>query len=251
MEPSHNQKSKTCPFDSPGKELDKQNGLNMYDFGARLFDVAGVPMWTSVDPLAEKYYPFTPYSYCAGDPVNKFDPDGKKVQLVVRQLNPYVPMTVGAHTFLLVTQSGKEAVSYTYGPHNSIGGKLERTSYNYDDQIREGEKTEVKYLIIDVPIPKDMSEKQFDAKIDEAAKQFEGNTEIKYNIVTLSDITGNCNTSTTTLLNKAGVSDETIKDLKKEIKGNAYGFGQTRPWTKEEREKAKEKEKKEHQLQAL
>ena len=25
--------------------------------GARLFDVAGVPMWTSVDPLAEKYYP--------------------------------------------------------------------------------------------------------------------------------------------------------------------------------------------------
>jgi len=27
--------------------------------------------------LAEKYYPFTPYSYCAGDPVNKFDPDGR------------------------------------------------------------------------------------------------------------------------------------------------------------------------------
>ena len=67
------------PFRFTGKELDKQNGLNMYDFGARLFDVAGVPMWTSVDPLAEKYYPFTPYSYCAGDPVNKFDPDGKDI----------------------------------------------------------------------------------------------------------------------------------------------------------------------------
>jgi RHS repeat-associated protein len=65
------------PFRFTGKELDKQNGLNMYDFGARLFDVAGVPMWTSVDPLAEKYYPFTPYSYCAGDPVNRFDPDGR------------------------------------------------------------------------------------------------------------------------------------------------------------------------------
>lgn len=96
-----------------------------------------------------------------------------------------------------------------------------------------------------------MTEKQFDAKIDEAAKQFEGNTEINYNIVTLSNITGNCNTSTTTLLNKAGVSDQTIKDLKKEINGNAYGFGQIRPWTKEEREKAKEKEEKEHQLQSL
>lgn len=69
------------PFRFTGKELDKLNGLNMYDFGARLFDVAGVPMWTSIDPLAEKYYNVTPYSYCAGDPVNKFDPDGKKIYI--------------------------------------------------------------------------------------------------------------------------------------------------------------------------
>lgn len=65
------------PFRFTGKELDRQNGLNMYDFGARLFDVAGVPMWTSVDPLAEKCYNITPYSYCTGDPVNRLDPDGK------------------------------------------------------------------------------------------------------------------------------------------------------------------------------
>ena len=67
------------PFRFTGKELDKQNGLNMYDFGARLFDVAGVPMWTSVDPLAEKNYPYSPYNYCAGDPVNRIDPDGKVI----------------------------------------------------------------------------------------------------------------------------------------------------------------------------
>ena len=65
------------PYRFTGKELDRVNGLNMYDFGARLFDVAGVPMWTSVDPLAEKYYNISPYAYCAGDPVNKFDPDGR------------------------------------------------------------------------------------------------------------------------------------------------------------------------------
>lgn len=67
------------PYRFTGKELDNQNGLNWYDFGARWFDVAGVPMWTSVDPLAEKYYNITPYSYCAGDPVNKFDPDGEQM----------------------------------------------------------------------------------------------------------------------------------------------------------------------------
>ena len=65
------------PHRFTGKELDNQNGLNWYDFGARWFDVAGVPMWTSVDPLAEEFYPFTPYSYCMGDPVNKIDPDGR------------------------------------------------------------------------------------------------------------------------------------------------------------------------------
>ena len=69
------------PFRFTGKELDKLNGLNMYDFGARWYDVAGVPMWTSIDPLAEKYYHVTPYSYCAGNPVNMIDPDGRKIVL--------------------------------------------------------------------------------------------------------------------------------------------------------------------------
>ena len=32
--------------------------------------------WTTPDPLAEKYYDFSPYAYCAGDPVNLVDPEG-------------------------------------------------------------------------------------------------------------------------------------------------------------------------------
>lgn len=71
------------PFRFTGKELDRMNSLNMLDFSARWYDVAGVPMWTSIDPLAEKYYNVTPYSYCAGDPVNRFDPDGKKSYLII------------------------------------------------------------------------------------------------------------------------------------------------------------------------
>ena len=64
-------------FRFTGKELDRQNGLNMYDFGARWYDVAGVPMWTSVDPLCEKYYSISPYAYCAGNPINAVDPNGE------------------------------------------------------------------------------------------------------------------------------------------------------------------------------
>ncbi len=69
------------PYRFTGKELDRVNGLNMYDFGARWYDVAGVPMWTSVDPLAEKYYHVSPYAYCGGDPVNFVDPDGRTIKI--------------------------------------------------------------------------------------------------------------------------------------------------------------------------
>ena len=64
------------PFRFTGKELDRLNSLNMYDFGARWYDVAGVPMWTSIDPLCEKYYNVSPYVYCANNSVNSIDVNG-------------------------------------------------------------------------------------------------------------------------------------------------------------------------------
>ena len=35
--------------------------------------------WHVMDPLCEKYYDVSPYAYCAGDPVNAIDPDGKSI----------------------------------------------------------------------------------------------------------------------------------------------------------------------------
>ncbi len=37
--------------------------------------------FTSVDPLAEKYYSISPYAYCGGNPVNRIDPDGRYFQV--------------------------------------------------------------------------------------------------------------------------------------------------------------------------
>ena len=61
-----------------GKEFDHHHGLNLYDFGARMYNPA-LGEWTSVDPLAEKYYNVSPYAYCANDPVNKIDLDGREI----------------------------------------------------------------------------------------------------------------------------------------------------------------------------
>ena len=51
-------------------------GRPYLDFGARLYDPR-TAAWLAPDPLSEKYYPVSPYAYCAGNPVNLVDPDGK------------------------------------------------------------------------------------------------------------------------------------------------------------------------------
>ena len=59
-----------------GKEWDTTT--SSYDFGARRYTLA-IPRWTTIDPLAEKYYAISPYVYCAGNPVNLVDTWGTDI----------------------------------------------------------------------------------------------------------------------------------------------------------------------------
>ena len=65
------------PYKFGGKELQRDAGLDEYDFGARWMDPVIGGRFTTMDPLAEKYYGVSPYAYCHGDPVNKVDPTGE------------------------------------------------------------------------------------------------------------------------------------------------------------------------------
>jgi RHS repeat-associated protein len=61
-----------------GKELDRTFGLDNYDIHARQY-YAMMPSWDRIDKKAEDYYHLSPYSYCAGNPVNLGDYDGMDI----------------------------------------------------------------------------------------------------------------------------------------------------------------------------
>ena len=76
------------PYKYGGKELDRTNGLDMYDFGARWYDMI-VPHFITIDPLAEKYPSISPYAYCAGNPIRYIDPDGRRVIFAANQTDEF------------------------------------------------------------------------------------------------------------------------------------------------------------------
>jgi RHS repeat-associated protein len=64
-------------FVSSRTKAAKSAGSPYLDFGARLYDPR-TAVWLCQDPMAEKYYSISPYAYCAGNPVNLVDLDGKE-----------------------------------------------------------------------------------------------------------------------------------------------------------------------------
>lgn len=99
------------PFRFGGKENLGSVGLNLLDFGARMFSPSAM-RWTTMDPMAEKYYDISPYVYCAGNPVNYVDPDGTTPRIFVE--------TKGFGHAFVSAGSGNNTVVYTYGRYGGL-----------------------------------------------------------------------------------------------------------------------------------
>lgn len=69
-----------------------------------------VPRFTTVDPLAEKYYSVSPYVYCLNNPLLYTDPKGDSVRV-------YVETTGSGHSWISVGE-GDNMVIYSYEPLN-------------------------------------------------------------------------------------------------------------------------------------
>ena len=103
------------------KELDRMHGLNLYDYGARMQD--GM-RFTTVDPLAEKYYSISPYAYCLNNPVKNIDPDGKDVVVLTAPAGAHgmghmaILIQNKDHTWSLWSKNGTNESSGMSGPND-------------------------------------------------------------------------------------------------------------------------------------
>ncbi|MBR5787733.1 MAG: RHS repeat-associated core domain-containing protein [Muribaculaceae bacterium] len=70
----------TDRYQYSGKEFDRMNGLDLYDFHARQYDPV-LGRFTTPDPHSEKYYHISPYAYCASNPLRYIDPTGMELNL--------------------------------------------------------------------------------------------------------------------------------------------------------------------------
>ena len=69
------------PLKYSAKELDRENGLDLYDSHARFYD-SMIGRTTSQDPLAEKYSGVSPGHWCAGNPIRNIDEGGDSIAVL-------------------------------------------------------------------------------------------------------------------------------------------------------------------------
>ena len=232
------------PCKYSGKELETRYGLNFSHHGTRLM-LNDLTRSATPDPLAALTPGITPYVYCCGNPINHTDPSGREVILYATTLPGTctdLQINFPTHTFIVVRNPKLGTHIFAYGPTDDggkgVSGDLGRVYYKQDKRIAQGSTRGLKNKFVIEP-PEGMTSDEFDQKVIDVANSFGNHPGIRYVLIPFKPTQGDCNSSTSTILLKSGVSPEKIDDLDDEMDGANAGFNSTpKPWTAEEQEQA-------------
>ena len=140
----------TQPYKYNSKEYDTKKGLNWYDYGARHYD-AVLGRFMTVDPLAEKYYSESLYTYCYSNPINCIDPNGKDgIYIAFPDYKISTPIgkigNLGHAGVLLIDNKTGVTKYYEYGRYDKEGKGVVRTFAVPNVKIGQDEKPTLESL---------------------------------------------------------------------------------------------------------
>ena len=138
------------------KEKDSETGLSY--FGSRYYS-SDLSIWLSVDPMSDKYPSFSPYVYCANNPIKLVDPNGEEMVE-----DPYLLFN-GKTGTLEIWDDNDTPNDYSddtfiggYDAHNNVTksskGKWEDGIYDMldrEESHKHGNDTDDKGVLLDSP----------------------------------------------------------------------------------------------------
>ena len=140
----------TQPYKYNSKEYDTKKGLNWYDYGARHYD-AVLGRFMTVDPLAEKYYSESLYTYCYSNPINCIEPNGKDgIYIAFPDYKISTPIgkigNLGHAGVLLIDNKTGVTKYYEYGRYDKEGKGVVRTFAVPDVKMGQDKKPTLESL---------------------------------------------------------------------------------------------------------
>ena len=115
-----------------GKELITFADYDAMDYHARWRPTA-LPLFTTPDPLAEDFLPYSLYSYCGGDPINNIDPTGMSTWCTVNEDGNYVVIGGNLEDDDLNIYYGTMSDSGVYTVEGTLGVTTSITSFYNSD----------------------------------------------------------------------------------------------------------------------